>query len=68
MADGGVSYFIDHAVTARISKYACGVSVHMPYDPANREHLKRSSQVFRNPGGQQRVPSFFDIILPQVCC
>ena len=66
VADGGVSYFIDHVVTARVSKYACGASCGVLYDPANQEHFKRSSQVFRIAGGPLRLPNFFDIILPKV--
>ena len=67
VADGGVSYFTDHAVIARVSLYACGAKCHTKYDPTNQEHLKRSSQASRDLDGKQRVPNSFSIILPKVC-
>ncbi|KAI6142556.1 hypothetical protein EDD17DRAFT_1796309 [Pisolithus thermaeus] len=65
VADGGVSYFIDHSVTARVSKHACGVRCHHQYDFNDQEHRQRSSQVFRDLNGSQRLPNCFDIILPK---
>ncbi|KAI5999139.1 hypothetical protein EDD15DRAFT_2386458 [Pisolithus albus] len=65
VADGGVSYFIDHSVTARVSKYACGIRCNPTYDSNDQEHRQRSSQVFRSVDGYQRLPNSFDIILPK---
>ncbi|KAI6010985.1 hypothetical protein BKA83DRAFT_4312814 [Pisolithus microcarpus] len=65
VADGGVSYFIDHSVTARVSKYACGVRSNTVYDSNDQEHRQRSSQVFRSVDGYQRLRNSFDIILPK---
>ncbi|KAI6119939.1 hypothetical protein EDD16DRAFT_1476965 [Pisolithus croceorrhizus] len=65
VADGGVSYFIDHSVTARVSKYACGVKYNILYDPNNQEHRQRSSQVLHRVDGSQRLPNAFGIILPK---
>ncbi|KAI6119936.1 hypothetical protein EV401DRAFT_2209244 [Pisolithus croceorrhizus] len=65
VADGGVSYLIDHSVAARVSKYACGVSCATRYDSNNQEHRQRSSQVFHRLDGSQRLPHSFGIILPK---
>ena len=67
VADGSVSYFIDHAVIARVSRYACGIRSNTPYKATNQEHLKRSSQASRDLDGKQRLPNAFSIILPKVC-
>ncbi|KAI6169022.1 hypothetical protein EDD17DRAFT_457860 [Pisolithus thermaeus] len=65
VADGGVSYFIDHSVTARVSKHAYGISCNAKYDSNDQEHRQRSSQVFRSVDGCQRLRHSFDIILPK---
>ncbi|KAI6169017.1 hypothetical protein EDD17DRAFT_1465265 [Pisolithus thermaeus] len=65
VADGGVSYFIDHSVTARVSKHACGARCNTVYDSNDQEHRQRSSQVFRSVDGCHRLPNSFDIILPK---
>ncbi|KAI6017318.1 hypothetical protein BKA83DRAFT_4326647 [Pisolithus microcarpus] len=65
VADGGVSYFIDHLVTTRVSKYACGIRCHLRYDSNDEEHRQRSSQVFHDVDGSQHLRNSFSIILPK---
>ncbi|KAG6918266.1 hypothetical protein DXG01_015640 [Tephrocybe rancida] len=65
VADGGVSFYIDHFVTARVAKYAYGLNISTPYNPDNVEHLKRLSTRFTDAAGHERLPNAFSIILPK---
>ncbi|KAF8058639.1 hypothetical protein FPV67DRAFT_511804 [Lyophyllum atratum] len=65
VADGGVSFYVDHLVTARVAKHAYGIDVNAEYDPINAEHIRRYSSVWRAADGIDLVPSSFSIILPK---
>jgi hypothetical protein len=43
VADGAISYYIDHFVQTRVSKLTYGCQGYITYDPGNPEHLKRST-------------------------
>jgi hypothetical protein len=66
VADGGVSYFIDHYVSTRVAKYAYGVNISTQYDKTNEEHLKRASSIYVDVQGDVLIPKAFDVILPMV--
>ncbi|KAF5374600.1 hypothetical protein D9615_008990 [Tricholomella constricta] len=65
VADGGISFYIDHFVTARVAKYAYGIHVCTPYVSSNIEHLRRSSSIWRDARGIDLISRSFDIILPK---
>ena len=67
MADGGVSYCVDHHVTARAAKDTFGLKVSVLYDPTDREHVQRSSEVYtRDVTGEVRLGLGFSTILSKV--
>jgi hypothetical protein len=66
VADGGVSFYIDHFVTARFSKFAYGVEVTHKFDASNTEHQRRKNKTFMLPKGCLGIDGIFDVILPQV--
>lgn len=66
VADGAVSFFLDHFVTARVSKYAYGIVQDIPFDETDIEHLVRSSSRFCDPSGQVCLRNSFSVILPKV--
>ena len=66
VADGAVSYHIDHFVRSRVAKYSYGVEVNTAYDASNPEHLSRPHYVFTNLTGHKRIKGFFDVILRKV--
>jgi hypothetical protein len=66
VADGGVSYFIDRHVSARVSRYFYGVTMNIQYDETDREHIRRASSRYVNSTGYNFLPGRFDIILPKV--
>ena len=66
VADGAVSYFLDHFVEARMSKFTYGTKVSIRYDPGIHEHLARSSTIFTHLDGTKRLPGAFSEILQKV--
>jgi len=63
VAIGAVSYYVDHFVTGRISKFTYGVPCNTLYDPYNPEHARRQNKVFTNAMGERRVPGHFVTML-----
>lgn len=66
VADGAISYFLDHFVEARMSKFTYGTKVNVLYDPEVSEHLTRSSTIFTDLDGARRLPGAFSEILQKV--
>ncbi|KAG6918264.1 hypothetical protein DXG01_015638 [Tephrocybe rancida] len=66
VADGAVSYYIDHLVKARVSKYTYGIASYTPYNIANVEHRRRLASVFTDSDGVDNVQHIFSPILPKV--
>jgi hypothetical protein len=66
VAHGAVSYYLDHRVTTRVSKYTFGVRCGTPYDPDDPEHIERESTKYRSASGVWYIPNAFQTILPRV--
>ena len=45
VADGSMSFFLDHFVKMRVSKMAYGLTIRRRYDPTNPEHILRSQEI-----------------------
>ncbi|KXN92821.1 hypothetical protein AN958_06035 [Leucoagaricus sp. SymC.cos] len=67
VADGAVSFVLDHPVLSRVTRYAAGTEAKMPYNQNLLEHRKRRAQAIVDLAGNLRIPRGFDIILPRVC-
>ncbi|PBK65406.1 hypothetical protein ARMSODRAFT_940350 [Armillaria solidipes] len=65
VADGAMSFYLDHAVTSRISKFNYGVRMNRKFDPGNAEHEKRKHKAYIDASGDLRVGDQFSIILPK---
>ncbi|KAF8815839.1 hypothetical protein BYT27DRAFT_7078804, partial [Phlegmacium glaucopus] len=65
VADGAVSFYIDHFVSTRVSKFAYGTSVYRRYDADNPEHKRRQNTTFMKPDGYLGIDGIFSVILPQ---
>lgn len=63
VADGAVSFFLDHFVGVRVSKHDYGIGIGIPFEPNNDEHRRRESQSFISLSGEKRLNGYFDIIL-----
>lgn len=66
VADGAISFYLDHFVSARISRYAYGVDCYLEYDPTDAEHVRRRAKCITRPSGKINIPEAFDTILPKV--
>ncbi|KAF8802607.1 hypothetical protein BYT27DRAFT_7260910 [Phlegmacium glaucopus] len=63
VADGAISFYIDHLVSARVSKLAYGTSVWEKYDPRNPEHKRRKKKTFMTCEGYRGIGGIFNVIL-----
>ena len=67
VADGGVSFFLDHFVTARVSRYAYGTKCSWVYDDNNAGHVLRKDKCIPEIGsGQPILPGAFATGLQKV--
>ena len=66
VADGCISYFIDHFVTTRVARYAYGTDCDVLYDRDNIEHHQRASSAYVSLEGDFWIRNTFDVILPKV--
>lgn len=65
VADGAISFYLDHSVSVRVSRVAYGTECNTPYRKDDVEHRSRSSRVFQGLDGVQRLPDYFSTILPK---
>ncbi|KIJ66155.1 hypothetical protein HYDPIDRAFT_152023 [Hydnomerulius pinastri MD-312] len=63
VADGAVSYHIDHLVSSRVAKFTYGTECSVPFNPYDPEHRTRQKAVYRGPSGQLALPNAFGSIL-----
>lgn len=64
VADGAISYYIDHFVQTRVSKLTYGSKGSIDYDASDPEHLKRTT--FTAISGVRRIDRVFWVILSGV--
>ncbi|KAF9047819.1 hypothetical protein BJ165DRAFT_1527082 [Panaeolus papilionaceus] len=63
VADGAVSFYLDHLVTARMTKFDYGVETLAHFDLRNPHHLSRADGVVVDSIGRPRLPGSFSTIL-----
>ncbi|KAH7912709.1 hypothetical protein BJ138DRAFT_1228273 [Hygrophoropsis aurantiaca] len=63
VADGAVSFYVDHLVNKRASRYTYGVSCGVTFDPKDLEHLARRNRAYRRQSGVIAIPGAFSSIL-----
>ncbi|KAK0481096.1 hypothetical protein EDD18DRAFT_1312232 [Armillaria luteobubalina] len=63
--DGAISFYIDHAVNARMSRYNLGSKEFTSYDSSIFEHRRRSSKAYVAANGELSLDDQFDVILPK---
>jgi len=66
VADGAVSYHIDHFVSARVAKFSYGTQSNIPFDSSDPEHRARSHLVYTDLLGHKRIRNHFCVVLPKV--
>jgi len=63
VADGAISYHIDHLVSSRVAKLTYGTECSVPYNTSDSEHRARHKNMYRGPSGQLALPNAFASIL-----
>ncbi|KAK0448968.1 uncharacterized protein EV420DRAFT_1750858 [Desarmillaria tabescens] len=65
VADGAVSFYIDHAVNARMSRYNFGGKEFTSYEESIPEHRHRSDKAYIAANGELSLGDQFEPILPK---
>ncbi|KAK0471607.1 hypothetical protein IW261DRAFT_1405758 [Armillaria novae-zelandiae] len=65
VADGAVSFYIDHAVDARMSRCNLGSKEFTSYEGSMSEHRRRSDKAYVAANGELSLGDQFDVILPK---
>ncbi|KIL60579.1 hypothetical protein M378DRAFT_83567 [Amanita muscaria Koide BX008] len=63
VADGAISYYLDHYVTARVSRYSYGKEFILHFNTMNPEHARRKNTKFMGADGKYKISGAFDTIL-----
>lgn len=68
VADGAVSFYLDHVVKARVSRHAYGIEISKAFDKSNEDHQRRKDggMFTSSPSGHILLPKFFSVILASV--
>ncbi|THU77589.1 hypothetical protein K435DRAFT_702024 [Dendrothele bispora CBS 962.96] len=64
VADGAVSFYLDHFVASRIARWHYGSKIRLFFRASDPEHVLREQTSYIDPvSGERRIPNFFDTIL-----
>ncbi|PFH47369.1 hypothetical protein AMATHDRAFT_67869 [Amanita thiersii Skay4041] len=63
VADGAVSFYLDHFVSVRVANFTYGMECLTSFDPSNPDHVARSGKTIFRPSGRIVIPEYFDVIL-----
>jgi hypothetical protein len=66
VSDGALSFYHDHFVHSRVSKFVYGTFCGIRFDPASPDHQQRLLDAYTDVSGVRRIRHSFDIILPKV--
>ncbi|KZP02654.1 hypothetical protein FIBSPDRAFT_770389, partial [Athelia psychrophila] len=65
VADGALSFYLDHRVSARVAKKTYGLSTYNTFEPGDVQHRLRAHKQFTNAVGDICLGDIFSIILPK---
>ena len=66
VADGAVSFYLDHSVRDRVSRWTYGIEVDLPFWKQDPDHFAREDNAFIGLDGIKRIGGNFSVILAQV--
>ncbi|KAJ7050735.1 hypothetical protein C8F01DRAFT_1000211, partial [Mycena amicta] len=67
VADGAVSFSLDHFVTVRVARETYSIECTMPYNPHDRQHVLCSKLGKNDLSGKKVLRKIFSPILLKVC-
>ncbi|KAG0708560.1 hypothetical protein DFH29DRAFT_423264 [Suillus ampliporus] len=65
VADGAVSFYIDHLVSSRVARATYGIECYTQYNSQNLGHQARQHTCFIDNTGELCIPNRFESILPK---
>ncbi|KAF8901908.1 hypothetical protein CPB84DRAFT_1708063 [Gymnopilus junonius] len=65
VSDGAISFYLDHFVRTRVSKFTYGSFCAIDYDETDKEHLKRADKRIFFSSGDVMINGYFGVILPK---
>ncbi|EED83869.1 predicted protein [Postia placenta Mad-698-R] len=68
VAEGAISFYLDHFVSVRVARFTYGANVRICYNPADPEHLRRVDKAYVDDAGIKRVKDAFQVVLPKTVC
>ncbi|KAJ3859048.1 hypothetical protein EV359DRAFT_75728 [Lentinula novae-zelandiae] len=63
VADGALSYYLDHFVSVRVARFTYGTDCVRAYDPYDLEHMRRRATIITAPSGRKVIPNVFSAIV-----
>jgi len=66
VADGAISFYIDHLVSSRVARATYGIDVYTLFNSQNPEHQARQHTLFIDAAGNPSIPNLFSSILLKV--
>ncbi|KAK0209591.1 hypothetical protein IW262DRAFT_1468853 [Armillaria fumosa] len=63
VADGAVSFYLDHFVSTQVAKFHYSIKVRTTYDPTNVEHQHCQNKTYLSDSGKLKVDDQYDTIL-----
>ncbi|EIW80581.1 hypothetical protein CONPUDRAFT_56886 [Coniophora puteana RWD-64-598 SS2] len=63
VAEGAASFYVDHLVSTRVSRFTYGIDCNTPFDKKNRQHALRRHNMYTQVSGVQVIQNVFSIIL-----
>ncbi|PBK65401.1 hypothetical protein ARMSODRAFT_1022210 [Armillaria solidipes] len=66
VSEGAISFYLDHFVRSRVSRYIYGSKMYTPFNRGDLEHRRRADKTFVAANGKTSLDNQFDIILSKV--
>ncbi|KAH9933537.1 hypothetical protein B0H21DRAFT_83076 [Amylocystis lapponica] len=63
VADGALSFYLDHFVSVRVARVTYGAQCNTTFNPSDSEHKRRSHKVITRPWGKKSLADGFLVIL-----
>ncbi|VDB90865.1 unnamed protein product [Peniophora sp. CBMAI 1063] len=59
VAEGAISFYVDHHVSARVARWTYGTAIKVPYDPSIPSHAQRTHRVYKDATGTYMLENAF---------
>jgi hypothetical protein len=66
VADGAISFFLDHLVSVRVARTTFGSEIRRFFDSSDPEHQRRLGKVITDVAGDCTLAKAYDVILAKV--